>query len=279
MPIIQLKNLFRLVIILFLVSLSACAPYRKPERDGAPNYYVDVSKIPNAVPRVEPPCRGANRSPYVVLHHRYHVLSSAEGYDKRGIASWYGTLFHKHSTSCGETYNMLAMTAASRDLPLPTFARVTNLENGRWVIVKVNDRGPFDRNRIMDLSWAAAKKLGMAGHGTAYVEVKAIDPRSWNSRKEPTETGITRIRPPLKHPGHPALYLQVGAYSRIEKARSVGRKVANLTHYSVRIQGKPGHSHIFRVQIGPISGGAEAGDSVSRKLKQAGFAEPIHVIE
>lgn len=274
-----MKKFYRFgAVSLLSAILAACAPYHRQVRDGAPNFNVDVSKIPNAVPKVEPACRFGNPPSYNVLGHRYYVMKSSHGYDERGIASWYGTLFHKHRTSCGEPYNMLAMTAASKVLPLPTYAEVTNLQNGKRVIVKVNDRGPFEKNRILDLSWVAAKKLGIIGHGTGYVEVKAIDPRKWNEeRQNAIETPIPEHKLPLKHPGSPIIYLQVGAFGNLEKAKEIGRKVATLTHRVVRIQKKAGTS-IYRVQIGPISGVSET-DSISNKLLQAGYSEPMTVLE
>jgi rare lipoprotein A len=146
-------------------------------KDGPPRYYVDENKVPNAVPKIEPLSKNGNMSHYKVFGKQYNVMASSRNYEEQGIASWYGTKFNSHYTSNGERYNMLAMTAAHKTLPLPTYVQVTNLANGRQIIVKVNDRGPFEANRLIDLSYVAAKKLGMMGHGTARVNVKAIDPR------------------------------------------------------------------------------------------------------
>ena len=146
-------------IITCLGLLTACSSVTV-RKDSAPTGNFDASRVPDAKPRKLPKSRYGNPKSYVVFGKRYHVLNSAEGYNKRGIASWYGTKFHGQLTSSREPYNMYAMTAASPNLPIPTFVRVTNLENGRTIIVKVNDRGPFASNRIIDLSYAAAKKLG-----------------------------------------------------------------------------------------------------------------------
>jgi rare lipoprotein A len=162
------------LLILTFVSLTACYHTHK---DGAPNYYVDDTKIPNAVPKVEPISKYGNMAHYKVFGKQYYVMNSSLNYEEQGVASWYGTKFHQHFTSSGERYNMLAMTAAHKTLPLPTYVQVTNLSNGRQIIVKVNDRGPFESNRLIDLSYVAAKKLGMLGHGTTRVDVKAINPR------------------------------------------------------------------------------------------------------
>ena len=144
-------------------------------KDGPPKYYVDVSQIPNAKPKFLPHSKYGNPSSYVVNGKRYCVLKSTRGYIECGIASWYGTKFHGQLTSTREPYNMLAMTGASPVLPIPCFVQVTNLSNKRSIIVKINDRGPFAPHRIIDLSYAAAKKLGYVNKGTAFVEVKAID--------------------------------------------------------------------------------------------------------
>jgi rare lipoprotein A len=131
---------------------------------------------PDAVPRVEPRSRYGNPPFYDIFGKRYYVLSSSVAYVERGVASWYGPGFHHVKTSNGETYDMYGMTAAHRTLPLPAYVRVTNLQNGRSVVVRVNDRGPFVGNRIIDLSYTAASRLDMLRTGTAMVEVRAIDP-------------------------------------------------------------------------------------------------------
>jgi rare lipoprotein A len=130
---------------------------------------------PDAIPRFEPRARNGNPPFYDVFGKRYYVLSSGVGYWERGVASWYGPGFHKIRTSMGEPYDMYAMTAAHKTLPLPAYVRVTNLQNGRSIVVRVNDRGPFVGNRIIDLSYTAAVKLDMLRNGTAFVEVRTID--------------------------------------------------------------------------------------------------------
>jgi rare lipoprotein A len=132
--------------------------------------------VPDAMPRIEPRSRYGNPPFYDVFGKRYYVLSSSVGYWERGVASWYGPGFHKVRTSTGEPYDMYGMTAAHKTLPLPAYVRVTNLQNGRSIVVRVNDRGPFVGNRIIDLSYTAAAKLDMLRNGTALVEVRALDP-------------------------------------------------------------------------------------------------------
>ncbi|MCE8034722.1 septal ring lytic transglycosylase RlpA family protein [Halomonas sp. MCCC 1A11057] len=147
--------------------------------DAYPENPPDVSQIPDAVPRVEEPSRGGNRPVYEVWGKTYHVLPDARGYARQGTASWYGEKFHGYATSNGEIYDMYKMSAAHRSLPLPTYARVTSLDNGRSVIVRVNDRGPFHNDREIDLSYAAAARLDILERGTGRVKVEAIDPVVW----------------------------------------------------------------------------------------------------
>ena len=150
-------------------------------QDRGPEGRVDLSSVPDAVPKVEPKSRGGNKSTYTVWGKKYHVMASSNGYRQRGLASWYGKKFHGHKTSNGETYDMYAMSAAHKALPLPTYARVTNLDNGKSVIVRVNDRGPFHGARLIDLSYAAAFRLDMLRKGTARVEVEAINPSTYSA--------------------------------------------------------------------------------------------------
>lgn len=151
------------------------------EHDAYPDEPPDVSQVPDAVPRVEPRAASGNRSTYQVWGTTYHVMDDASGYEAVGKASWYGKKFQGYDTASGETYDMYKMSAAHRSLPLPTYARVTNLDNGRTVIVKVNDRGPFHGNRLIDLSYAAAARLDILRNGTGRVRVEAIDPVAWQA--------------------------------------------------------------------------------------------------
>ncbi|MDW5376644.1 septal ring lytic transglycosylase RlpA family protein [Halomonas sp. HP20-15] len=149
--------------------------------DAYPGEPPDVSQVPDAVPRVEPRAASGNRSTYQVWGTTYHVMDDASGYEAEGKASWYGKKFQGYDTASGEPYDMYKMSAAHRSLPLPTYARVSNLDNGHTVIVKVNDRGPFHGNRLIDLSYAAAARLGILRNGTGHVRVEAIDPVAWQA--------------------------------------------------------------------------------------------------
>lgn len=150
--------------------------YKPGVADTTPDYVPDVDCIPEPVVTAEPRSPVGNRSPYTVLGKRYHVLDRVEGYQEQGIASYYGAKFHGRRTSNQEVYDMYAFTAAHKSLPLPSFARVTNLDNGASVVVRVNDRGPFHEGRVIDLSYAAAVKLGITQRGTGRVEVRALTP-------------------------------------------------------------------------------------------------------
>jgi rare lipoprotein A len=160
--------------------------------------------VPDVVPRVEPRARSGNPPFYDVLGKRYYVLSSSVGYWERGVASWYGPGFHKVRTSTGELYDMYGMTAAHKTLPLPAYVRVTNLQNGRSVVVRVNDRGPFVGNRIIDLSYTAAARLDMLRDGTAMVDVRSLDasvPPVITASTAPLPGAVTANPPSKTQPG------------------------------------------------------------------------------
>ncbi len=264
-----------LTLTAFLAGCASLPPDGAPPPSEVPN----ISNIPNAVPRRLPRSPYGNPSRYEVNGHVYHVLKSAAGYQARGIASWYGTRFHGHLTSSGAPYDMFAMTAAHRTLPIPSFVRVTDLANGRSVVVKINDRGPFVDNRLIDLSYAAAAKLHMLKRGTAPVEVRAITPG------HPLAAGSVLVaspgggnRRPHATPGaaHGHAYVQVGAFSDRRNAERLKRR---LTHARlaapVSIQKVERSSGtLFRVHLGPIASATQL-----RNLDQALAALGIHHTE
>ena len=174
--------------------------FRPGQADTVPDYIPNVDAIPEPEVRAEPRSRAGNRS-YSVLGKRYHVLDSAEGYSEEGQASYYGNKFHGRRTSNQEVYDMYAFTAAHKTLPLPSFARVTNLDNGQSVVVRVNDRGPFHEGRVIDLSYAAAVKLGIVARGTGRVEVRALAPGEAGSSARTTGTTATTKRAGDPSPG------------------------------------------------------------------------------
>ena len=259
---------------------SASAPHGRyaQARDSTPAAVPDISKIPEPVPRDEARSQYGNKSPYSVLGQSYRVLPTCKGYAERGLASWYGNKFHGYTTSNFEKYDMYAYSAASKVLPLPCYVRVTNLENGRSAIVRVNDRGPFVANRIIDLSYVAAVKLGVWPKGTAMVEVRGIDPDHPAASTEPIRQRAvssgsgTGLAPESAH--KPSLYLQVGAFADAANAQRAAEKVrvARLGRVQVitmQVDGKTLH----RVRLGPLKDAREA-DRLTPKLRALGLGTP-----
>ena len=227
---------------------------------GAPP--ADLLAVPDAVPRVEPRSRLGNPPFYDVLGHRYYVLPTAEGYVARGVASWYGPTFHGIRTAMGEAYDMYAMTAAHKTLPLPCYVRVTNLRNGKSVVVRVNDRGPFVANRLIDLSYTAALKLDMVREGTTLVEVRAITPG------EPSSSALTRASesPP------PELYVQAGAFANEDNARRLLARLRAGGLANAFLLARPETSRLYRVRVGPVASVAEY-DALIARLEKLGVQD------
>ena len=242
--------------------------------DSGPTAAIDVSALREPVPRPEPRARTGNRSPYTVLGKVYRVLDSPAGYHERGLASWYGTKFNGRATSSGELYDICSFTAAHKTLPLPSYVRVTNLDNGRSLVVRVNDRGPFHDGRVMDLSYAAAVRLGVDRTGTAHVELEAIDVDNAGSPRQPTrpvppappaspaqqelpvgaampvDPPLTSEAPPL---GDGGVLIQVASFGDETNARRLAQRLGAAGFASVGLE--PGESAgltIWRVRIGPI---------------------------
>lgn len=197
-------------------SISGPGDYSRPHRDGAPWWDVDVSRIPDAVPM--PHYGSIKANPYTVMGKTYYPMADARRYQAVGTASWYGTKFHGQATANGEAYDLYGMTAAHKTLPLPSYVRVTNLENGRSVILRVNDRGPFYSDRIIDLSFAAAKKLGYAEVGTARVKVEGIDPHEWwAAQGRPVPMVLAQPQQVAKPQPAPAAQAPIVATSTVEQ--------------------------------------------------------------
>lgn len=264
----QKRTVFLSAIILLSGSCSIIG-----EKDGAPERPIDVSRVPDAVPKYEERSKYGNPSSYEVLGKRYYVLESSEGFVERGIASWYGKKFHGRRTSSGETYDMYAMTAAHKHLPLPTYVEVTNLENNRSVVVKVNDRGPFHANRIIDLSYSAAVKLGIVNNGTGLVEVRAIQPGQQQQRTIPVR------HVPRDRDSTTAFYIQVGAFSYLANAESLRRKLAGFGEDLVNINRAVINGEVLhRVRIGPLVTVATA-DRIVDRLAEIGVTEHTIVVD
>jgi rare lipoprotein A len=262
---------------------------------------------PGAVPKVEPKSRYGNMKSYEVFGRRYVTKTSSRGHVERGKASWYGKKFHGRKTSSGERYDMYQMTAAHKTLPLPTYALVTNLENGRSTVVKVNDRGPFVGNRIIDLSYAAAKRLDMVHAGTASVEVRSIDPRDHGGKvkvpqrvasssaaskaasqrraiKASGESGRgsvekTASRTTLASAAGRPVYLQVGAFGSRGNALQLQSQLSGAVEQPVLVRAAStaaANDTLYKVQVGPLRSEADA-DALGRRLAALGIATPVVV--
>ena len=263
------------------------------QHDSAPDGDVtlDPNNIPDAVPVLEARSAGGNKSPYTVLGETYEVMpeSKTNGYTATGKASWYGKKFQGYKTSNGEIFDMYKMSAAHRSLPLPSYVRVTNLANDRSGIVRVNDRGPFHSERIMDLSYAAAVKLDMLRTGTAQVRIEVIDPSTYTqaaheadkdklsrsgkkpSSKKDSSSDATVVNEPQKTPvAAGSTYLQAGAFRNRDSAMALRDQLSSLTGMPVNVDSMGG---LFKVRIGPLADPNEV-HNISELLMQNNFAKP-----
>lgn len=241
-----------------ILLVSGCASRGGYYKDDGPpeRHPVDIRSIPDAVPRVEPLSRTGN-SPYEALGKRYVPVASSDGYRKRGTASWYGKKFHGKRTSSGEKYDMYKMTAAHRTLPLPSYVRVTNLDNDKSVVVRVNDRGPFLHNRLIDLSYAAAYKLGIIGNGTGRVEVQAISRKSAGAQVASTDPSPSAGAPVEDRAGgSERYYVQFGAFTESANAESLMRELQQIGIGFAHVQ--HGDDGYYRVRSGPFSSSSTA---------------------
>lgn len=279
--------------------------YARPHKDGAPWWDVDVSQIPDAVPM--PHYGRVKANPYTVMGKSYYPMSDARTYRETGTASWYGTKFHDQLTANGERYDLYGMTAAHKTLPLPSYVRVTNLDNGRKVVLRVNDRGPFYSDRIIDLSFAAAKKLGFAESGTARVHVEGIDPYQWwAERGQPVPQGMARPvvagsaplapgqveqynPPPRQHAAavvpleiasttaaipDQGLYLQVGAFANPDAAELLRAQLSETVSVPVFISSVVHNRQVLhRVRLGPIGSSGEA-QRLQQSVRLANLGTP-----
>ncbi len=250
------KNFLLFIAIIFI---TACSTGRyQHAHDSTPSRAPNQVELRDAIARDEPHSPGGNKN-YRVLGNNYQVLKSAQGFEQTGIASWYGKKFHGHLTSNGEIYDMYGMSAAHKNLPLPTYVKVTNLANNKTVIVRVNDRGPFHQNRIIDLSYSAAYKLDMLKTGTTDVKITAIT--DFNPKIKPT-TIVSNASAPVTKPvsKNKQSYIQVFATSKIALAKQTASKLAKQYSQNVHY---PMHNGIYRIQIGPI-----LKENVQKKLLQ-----------
>ena len=248
----------RLAFIIVTLLVSGCGIFTA--RDSAPPITLDPDNIADAIPKREPITTAGNRSPYKVLGKTYHIRPEVGGYVEEGIGSWYGTKFHGRKTSNGEIYSLYKATAAHKTLPIPCYAKVTNLENGREIIVRVNDRGPFHEGRIIDLSYAAAVKLGYDKQGTARVRVEAIDPASLS--------GLNYGQ---------RYYLQAGSFKSLISAQNFRDKLQRETGTTVSVMTSdiPG---FYRVLLGPFTDYAKV-EQLDGELRARNLATPRVITE
>jgi len=253
------------VLLLAVFTLNACT-FGVPIKDRGQGQA-------STTPKTTKSKRG-NPSSYIVFGKRYHVLDSSDGFVQRGIASWYGTKFHGRPTSSGEVYNMHAMTAAHKTLPIPVYVHVKNLDNGRSMVVRVNDRGPFVSGRIIDLSYAAAKKLGVDGPGTANVEISTVGPG------QALPTSVVRTIPLSKdlQPDIP-LFIQMGSFSSHVNASNLVKNLLDANESTAQISRLQTDSGLFfRVRVGPLYDIDEA-NAIVRRLKSKGFQTARIVVQ
>lgn len=292
--------------------ISGPGDYSRPHKDGAPWWDVDVSAIPDATPV---PHNGPFKAnPYTVLGKTYYPIGDGRSYRATGTASWYGTKFHGQPTANGEKYDLYGMSAAHKTLPLPSYVRVTNIDNGKAVVLRVNDRGPFYSDRIIDLSFAAAKKLGYAETGTARVKVEGIDPeRWWAERGQPApmvlaqpqkvatqpaarslSQPVEQYTPPLaQHAGatlpvqiersntltadQSGVFLQVGAFANPDAAQLLRDKLSGMTTAPVFVSSVVHQEQILhRVRLGPIDSADEAAQ-LEQSVRLANLGNPRRV--
>ena len=271
----------RLAAVLVTVSLAACGG-TDTRHDSAPGS-TRIPDLPgNAIPKPEARSRYGNGPEYEVFGKQYTVLSSSAGYQERGVASWYGTKFHGNRTSNGDTYDMYQMTAAHKTLPLPTFVRVRNLQNNKTIIVRVNDRGPFVHNRVIDLSYVAALKLDMVRSGTSLVEVTAISfdaPAGNRPTRHVIESPPPAIPASASTTASERIYVQVGAFGESVNAERRLRLLASAGIAGGLIYTDQSVSPtLYRVRIGPIADVVQF-DVLVEELETLGISDPYLITE
>lgn len=248
---------FCLSMLIFGCTSSPTSPVPKPEQDRAPRTSNEViqrlARLPDPQILDETKSRGGNGPVYTVWGKSYRVMESARGFQQEGVASWYGAKFHGRQTSNGERFDLYKLTAAHKHLPLPTYVRVTNLSNGKQTVVRVNDRGPFHENRVIDLSYAAAVKLGFHDKGTARVRVEVVE------AKKPV-------------PARASYLVQAGGYKRLPSADASKDEIAALTGFAGVVI-RTAKDGLYRVQLGPVKEGA-ALDRLQSVLQAADYGRP-----
>jgi rare lipoprotein A len=275
-----------LAAITLALLLAACATASKKSEITSGKYYLDdgppdsapggLENVPDAVPRDEPFHKFANR-PYTVFGITYVPVVNKERTVQRGIASWYGKKFHGQKTSSGEIYDMFAMTAAHPTFPIPSYARVTNVKNGRSVVVRINDRGPFHSNRIIDLSYAAAVRIGIAQAGSGLVEVERVyesTPAAATIDRTPApQPAVVETAVVTQEPG--GLWLQLGVFSSRESADAFRDKMTRDLAWNYEPLQVYSRDGMHRVRMGPYRNRDEAGAIAGKVRDSLGFSPSL----
>lgn len=307
----------RFVVFVLAVMLAACRSAAPPQTSSAPassgasgRYTlendvpliepIDIDAIREVVPQVEPRTSAGNKSPYTINGRTYRVLEDESGYSEVGVASWYGRKFHGHLTSNGEKYDMFQLSAAHTTLPIPSYVRVTNLDNGKSIIARVNDRGPFHPGRVVDMSYAGAVLLGYANKGTARVRVESIVPGT-RTRVSQSAAPVVPVAPPTPQPSPPAVfatdsvervaterqlieenkgaeYLQIGAFATESSARNLQSRLEGMTAMGVVIhpESAANGTLLYKVRIGPLADDAQV-QSLQDAVAAARLGTPFKV--
>lgn len=256
--------------------LVACGSVTEVQ-DSAPATAPRAEQMRDAVPKNEPRSKYGNMANYQVFGKTYYTLASSEGYVERGVASWYGKKFQGRRTSSGEPYDMYKMTAAHKTLPLPSYAEVINLDNGRKVVVRINDRGPFHGDRLIDLSYSAATKLGITAKGTGRVEVRAIQPDKYAAQSDDNQPKHVAMQNNTFE--NVAMFLQVGAFSTYSKAEQIKNRIQQEISERVHIKPFSGQgSSLYRVRVGPLAS-AEVGQRIAERLLSLGISDTHMITE
>ena len=277
-----------MVIGLFVAALvGGCAttPKAPPKASTSSKYYSDdgppetipenLASIPNAVPRDEPFHRFANR-PYTVFGLTYVPVLDRQPTKERGIASWYGRMFHGRKTASGEVYDMFAMTAAHKTLPIPSFARVTNVKTGKSVVVRINDRGPFHADRVIDLSYAAAARIGIAAAGSGLVDVERIfAPTDVVALAPVAPPVMADVETPVVTQEASSMWLQLGAFSSAENAEAFRVRALASLQWNLEPIDVSARDGLYRVRLGPYRNRQEATAIAERVRESLGFAPSI----
>jgi rare lipoprotein A len=278
-----------LVVFANVLILAACSSTSPPaatspsaqssrysiSQDRAPSVALDPSQIREVIPEPLNRTTAGNRSPYTVNGRTYRVMASEEGFQQTGLASWYGEKFHGHLTSNGEIFDMYQISAAHTSLPIPSFARVTNLENQRSIIVRVNDRGPFHNDRVIDLSYAAAWQLGFANQGTALVHIESIAPDQRLLASNDSGSAMNNV---IASAGR---YLQAGAFADLRAAERLSARLREMTTRPVFIRSVTAgntRQQMHRVRVGPIADQSEI-RRITEMMSAANLGQPFMVDE